>query len=320
MKKFFAIYFQFNRAERNGAIVLIFLILIVASTPYWLPKILNEQNGGSFEEFNAAIDDFVANQKAIEESKSNNKFIKKKQFNNNFKKKSNSFNYESISKSVEAQKITPTYFNPNNLPAEKWEAMGFSPKQVNVIKNYEKAGGKFWKKEDVKKLYCINDDIYILLEPYIIIPKTDSIYTEKKHEDKTTKEIIIDINLADTTEFKKLRGIGKTFANRIVKYRKALGGFCHKIQIKEVWGIDIDLYKSIEANLICKNYNLNKININTATIDELKQHPYIDFYVARSIVKYKNSHGNYKAIAEITKSELVHEDLFNKLKPYITTE
>ena len=45
------------------------------------------------------------------------------------------------------------------------------------------------------------------------------------------------INAADTTGFKSLKGIGSYYSSKIVKYRKALGGFTSVEQLKEVYGI-----------------------------------------------------------------------------------
>jgi DNA uptake protein ComE-like DNA-binding protein len=97
-----------------------------------------------------------------------------------------------------------------------------------------------------------------------------------------------------------------------------LGGFARKEQIMEVWGIDKELYDQIKSQLKVGKTQLKKININSCTIDELKDHPYIDYYVARSIVKYRQSHGKYKKTSDIMKSALVHEALYNKLKPYLS--
>ena len=62
-------------------------------------------------------------------------------------------------------------FDPNNLPAEKWQQLGLSEKQVATIKNYEAKGGRFYKKEDVAKIYAITADDYKRLASYIDIPE-----------------------------------------------------------------------------------------------------------------------------------------------------
>lgn len=308
---------NFSKSDRNGAVLLSIIILIIALLPTIWPFF--KTNGSDFDitKFEGQINDFIENQKVIEAEKKQ-KFT---YYNTSKKENSKSFNFKNIAKSTVENKISPTYFNPNNLPVDKWLAMGFTDKQISVIKNYEKKGGRFYKKEDLKKMYCIDDPTYSILEPYIIIPKDSSgKKIEKKYEKFDYSNIIIDINTADTVELKKLKGIGSSYSKRIVKYRNALGGFAHIDQLLEVWGFSNDLLSSIKTNIVLENTTIRKININTTSIDELKKHPYIDFYVARSIVKYRESHGNYTQIEEIKKSDLVHDDLFNKLKPYLTTK
>lgn len=312
-------YFNFNRSERNGALILIFLILLVATFPQWWVVFAQEETEFEIASFKAQVDSFIANQEIIEEQKKQKYFAYPS--STTYKKKK-SFDYKNISKSAAEHKITPIYFNPNNLPKEKWEEMGFTEKQIGVIKNYEKKGGKFYRKEDLRKIYSIDDETYQLLEPYIIIPK-DTVQHENVEKSKPTidyKNLVVDINTADTAELKKLRGIGDAYSQRIVKYRNSLGGFVKKEQLLEVWGLSKELFETISDNISLSKMPIKKININSANIDALKKHPYVDFYVARSIVKYRQAHGKYKNIHDITQSELVHEDLYQKLEPYLTLD
>ncbi len=55
----------------------------------------------------------------------------------------------------------------------------------------------------------------------------------------------IELNSADTTELKKLRGIGSKLSQRIVKYRTKLGGFSSKEQLKAVYGLSEETYEAI---------------------------------------------------------------------------
>jgi DNA uptake protein ComE-like DNA-binding protein len=64
--------------------------------------------------------------------------------------------------------------------------------------------------------------------------------------------------------------------------------------------------------------NLRTLNINTASVVEIKAHPYMTWNIANSIVKIRKQKGNFTSINEIKESVLVSEELFNKLKPYLT--
>ena len=65
---------------------------------------------------------------------------------------------------------------------------------------------------------------------------------------------------------------------------------------------------------------LSKININIVDVAALKKHPYISWNIANSIVQIRNAHGNYKQVQDIKKSDLINEELFLKIAPYLTTE
>ena len=65
---------------------------------------------------------------------------------------------------------------------------------------------------------------------------------------------------------------------------------------------------------------LKKRNINSSTVEELKKHPYINWNVANAIVAYREEHGSYKNVLDIRKTDLVDEDLYRKIAPYLTVE
>jgi competence ComEA-like helix-hairpin-helix protein len=127
----------------------------------------------------------------------------------------------------------------------------------------------------------------------------------------------VDINLADTTAFIALPGIGSKLAERIVKFREKLGGFYSIDQIGEVYGLADSVFQKIRPLFLMAPFLVKKININTVSLDELKAHPYIRFNIARSIISYREQHGAFTAIEDLKKLVLMTDDIYTKAYPYL---
>ena len=163
-------------------------------------------------------------------------------------KQNEHFDYNNSDKSFAEIKLKPFPFNPNELQTEQWTELGLSEKQVNVLMNYRAKGGKFYKKEDFKKMFCISSEEYNILEPYITIPEKANNQQPIKYETKVKPLFIVEINAADTFDLQEVKGIGSSYARRISNYRDRLGGFIKKEQLLEVFGIDSAKYVQIQAS------------------------------------------------------------------------
>ncbi len=108
------------------------------------------------------------------------------------------------------------------------------------------------------------------------------------------KEIFtIELNSADTFELQRLRGIGSSFAKRIVKYRERLGGYREKSQLLEIFGMDTERYNEIKDHLTVNPDSIHKINLNSVTFKELLTHPYFPFEVTKNIMIYRKDHKKF---------------------------
>ncbi len=296
---------DFNRRELNGSLVLLFIILIIIIFYFLIPFIFETKIEISKDKL-AELKQFSVQKEILRDSI------------NSSKRKDYSVDFHRMDYSISKQELNPFPFNPNNLPEAEWEKMGLSDKQIKSIKNYESKGGTFRTKEDFKKMYTISDEDYAILAPFINIPvDTTSKYPKSNYQKFEIKHDPIDLNKADTFDLRKIPGIGVALSRRIFNYREKLGGFYDKSQLFEVFGMDSARYQSVAPFLNIKDTQISKININKASIKEMIKHPYIDYYIAKSIMVYRDQHGAFTKIEELKEATLMYDELFDKLKNYI---
>lgn len=208
-------------------------------------------------------------------------------------------------------------FNPNKIGLDSLILLGFKTYQAKNLIKYRNAGGQFNKAEDLNKLYGVKPDFIASILPFVQLPK-EKIEPEKNKE--ATIRQIVELNRADTTLLKSLKGVGSYFAKKIVERRNALGGFISERQLLEVWNLDSAVLSKNEGLIRVDLGRIQKININTVSKDELKKHPYLTWKQANSIVAYREQHGNYESIVQIKASILISDEVYLKIAPYLTID
>jgi len=301
-KNLFRSYFSFSKKELNAIFVLFILMGIVLIIPYLYPLFVKEEEY-DFETFKIEAERFRASA-AIKEQK-------QKKSNRNL--------------GISSVKTVYFEFDPNKLSDEHWLKLGLSRKQIHVIRNYELKGGKFFKKEDLKKIYSISPEQYKMLESFIRINESNSPNDQKSFttnyklagSKQRTIAPIIELNGADSIQLLGIRGIGPAFASRIIRFRNRLGGFYSKKQLLEVYGIDSLKYDQLK-DLIDVNAGLiSKIDLNRFTFEEIKKHPYLTYKQMNSIIQYRSQHGLFKSINDLSNIAILNEEIIRKIEPYI---
>ncbi len=213
----------------------------------------------------------------------------------------------------------PAKFNPNNYTAEEWMALGLSEKQAAVILKFTKR--KLRSNEELKKIFVINEELYGLIKDSTYYDQNDKpVYENQKNTPSKKLIIKVDLNTSSEEELMTVPGIGAFFAKNIVKTRNELGGFFTLDQLLEVWKVDEQKLEGWKPYLILSPDEVQKININTATTEELAAHKYISWNLANSLVKLRLQKGSYKKVEDVKQSVLMTKELFEKLKPYFKTE
>jgi DNA uptake protein ComE-like DNA-binding protein len=283
LKKIIRIFFTFSKAEQYGIVVLL-LLIIITTTIYFLLPYLIKQKPSTDSRFITEVQKFRTEQNRIQDSIRIDKIQSTGQ----------------LTEELAKQKLHPFIFNPNKLPKESWKKLGLTDKQIKVIKNYEAKGGRFYVKEDLKKIYCISEAEYKILEPYIEI-KT-AFLNKKFLKNKKTKPVykLTEINSADTNILNKNLNFPYWMAARIIKYRTKLGGFYDKRQLMEVYGMKLNYYNKVKNHIIVDTTKIIKICINQIGFKKLLKHPYCDYKLTKKIINGREKHGGlYKNIEEV---------------------
>lgn len=124
------------------------------------------------------------------------------------------------------------------------------------------------------------------------------------------------LNNSDTSAWKKLPGIGSSYASRIVKYRDLLGGYASIDQLKEVYGMDEDRYQNI-IPYVDLDIDISKININKLEFKELLKHPYLNYKQVQAINNLRRKKGDIKSLNELSVLIEFSEDDLTRLNPYL---
>lgn len=320
-KEFTADYLSFTRSDRIGIIVVVLIVLAV----FFLPKTLSYNGNPKSSSADTA---WIASMKRLEQKEIANDSPYTKYNDDN----STAYQYDRRNNNYHNNPRGELfYFDPNSLSTEGWQKLGLRDKTIHTIQNYLSKGGHFRKPEDLQKVYGLFPNEFERIAPYIKIESPGETNNYKNYTDKTPPEnppqktytnkySIIDINSADTTAFIALPGIGSKLAARIINFRDKLGGFYSVSQVGETFGLPDSTFQKIKQYLKIENISIRKLNINTATADELKTHPYIRWALANPIIAYRNEHGPFSKVEDIKKVMAVTEEVFLKIAPYITID
>lgn len=254
---------------------------------------------------------------------------------------------------VETKETKLFCFDPNTADSTQLLQLGLQPWQVRSIYKYRAKGGIYRKKEDFAFVYGLTAKEYKRLAPYIRIsedyspaselaevkkarqqgyysqPNTYGNPTNSSQENATSatfspkqqaaytpklrKGEHLLVNSADTTALKTIPGIGSYFARRIVRYREQLGGFFEKEQLLDIE----DFPKEALAFVNIDSNNIKKLKINQLNLNQLRHHPYINYYQARAITDYRRLHGEIKNINELKLMKEFTDNDIRRIQPYM---
>lgn len=279
---------KFTTKEKRGG-VLILIVLVVAIV---VPGFFHKYDKEPLVELTAFEDSVITEIS----SKRKAAFEKKKYSQSNF-------NSKYASKEVQLE-----FFDPDTLSIEGWQKLGLSQKQSEVLLNYKERIGGFVEIENLYEAFVLDSIKVNKWKPYLVFNA------------KPKKVEKIELNSADKDAFTKLKGIGPTYAERIIKFREKLGGFHSSEQLREVFGIPTETLDVIIPLCKVNQNSYVKLKINKLTMEELANHPYLNYKSAKIIINYREQHGPFTQTDDLKKIQAFDQDFIEKIKPYLNFE
>ena len=217
-------------------------------------------------------------------------------------------------------------FDPNTADSSQLRRLGLQVWQIRNIYKYRSKGGIYRSKEDFARLYGLTIKDYRRLEPYIRIspdyqPAALLVGEKPRYErDTLLRPIKIDstehvvLNMADTNQLKKVPGVGSYYAKEIVRHGRWLGGYVSVDQLDEIDGFPQDAKRYF---VISQKKQPLKLNVNKLTLQQLRRHPYINYYQAKAIVDYRRLHGPITSLNDLRFCRDFTPEAIHQLEPYI---
>ena len=246
-------------------------------------------------------------------------------------------------------------FDPNTADSTQLLRLGLQSWQVRNIYKYRAAGGIYRQKTDFARLYGLTVKQYRELEPYIRIsddylPASTLLKQERRtsqgsfsqnrgnwtrNQRDRSRDFVrqnlgpvpsiphnspklrpgetIVLNTADTTALKTIPGIGPYYARKIVQYGQRLGGYVNVDQLDEIE----DFPSEAKSFLVVCDAHPQKLNLNKLSLNELKRHPYINYFMARAITDYRRLHGPLHSLNDLRLSRDFPQEVIERLEPYV---
>jgi DNA uptake protein ComE-like DNA-binding protein len=312
-REFLNDYFNFTKKERKGTIYAIALILVLILFSFFSPYFIKKKDI-DHTQFEKEIAQLQADTSAkrLYASNADDEY----------------FNDHASYQFIKVKKAEAFYFDPNTATVSDWLRLGIKQRTAETIQKYISKGGRFHQPEDLKKIWGLSKVDVDRLLPYVSIKITKleypqpekKIYPEKKYSFTPRAIQKVDINLADTAAFIALPGIGSKLSKRIIAFREKLGGFYSIDQVGETYLLPDSTFQKVKPLLVTGNTPVKKININTASVNEMKSHPYIRYNLANAIFQYRQQHSNFNSTEDVKKILIVTDEIYHKIAPYLIIE
>lgn len=227
---------------------------------------------------------------------------------------------------IEKNKTKLLPFNPNYITDYKGFTLGMTNEEIDRLLNFRKQNKWINSAKEFQEVTKISDSLLLVISPYFKFPEwvnnnesitTSTFVVDTKPKNFDQKQ---DLNTATAQQLQKINGIGEVLSERIIKYRNRFsGGFIDDIQLTDIYGLSPEVIERITNQFTVKTPSeINKININKASADELVTVQYIDYEIAHYIIEERTLREGFKSLDELTKVKDFPVNKIEIIKLYLT--
>ncbi|WP_250434014.1 ComEA family DNA-binding protein [Hanstruepera flava] len=203
-------------------------------------------------------------------------------------------------------KIYP--FNPNFITDYKGYSLGMSNQEIDRLLKFRAKDQWVNSAQEFQQVTKISDTLLEEISPYfkfpewVTKPKTNAFQKTQYENTPKTYDEKTDLNTVTASQLQRVYGIGEKLSENIINYRTKVGGFAADIELQEVYGLKPDVIENIGKAFTVKTpRTIQKINLNTASKDELVTIKYIDYEIAYNIMEERTLRDGFKSLDELTK-------------------
>lgn len=228
---------------------------------------------------------------------------------------------------IEKPKVYP--FNPNYITDFRGYTLGMSVDEIDRLLEFRAKNQWINSAKQFQEVTKISDSLLAVLEPSFSFPAwisntKPSIDNSKNTDPNAFKlksfEQKMDLNTATAQDLQKVNGIGPKLSENIIKYRnKFKGGFISEIQLQDIYGLSPEVIERIKNDFAVKTPRIiEKINLNTATREQLVTIQHIDYEIAHYIIEQRTLRDSFKSFDELLRVKNFPIQKFEIIKLYLT--
>lgn len=225
-----------------------------------------------------------------------------------------------------SKKDTIYPFNPNYLTDYKGYLLELTPEEIDRLLAYRAMNQYVNSNREFQQVTAVSDEWMEKYSVYFVFASRPQRAEKQRYSqskltlssENTQAKAVRDINLATAESLQETYGIGPVLSKRILDDRNKWGGYVHIDQVKFVYGLSEEVIASLlQQYAVLTPLKVNQIDLNNAGIDDLKNIPYLNYYLARELVKYRSLHGDFVNKEQLREIEKIPLDKIHIISLYL---